>query len=297
MTTETEVTLAALVLIVGFLYSCVGHAGASGYIAALTLVGMSNLIKGSPIVLVLNVLVSTIGTIQFARAGHFSWRLFWPFAATSIPMAYAGGLIKLPPEAFKPIIGAVLLFSAWRIVAVSFRPVDQTPKPPTLPIALVAGGILGFVAGLTTTGGGIFLSPLMLLMGWAEPKRVSAVAAPFILVNSLAGLAGLFTAKSVVWPTILPVLCVMAVIGGFAGSYLGSRKMDKRMIRRVLAVVLVIAGGMLIREGIALLLTKWHPPQSQSERASLDGNGELRRLAAVDGDACQPPMADMGREG
>ncbi len=266
MPTETVVMLAALVLVVGFMYSSVGHAGASGYLAAMALFGIAPDVM-KPAALVLNILVAVIGTVQFWRAGHFDWKLFWPFAITSVPLAFLGGTIKLPPEFYKPFIGLVLLFSAWRIAAVAMKarsPSGTEPPTRSVPVgaALTAGAVLGFVSGLTGVGGGIFLSPLLLLCRWAEPKKTAAVSAGFILVNSISGIAGWASKPGAALPRtefLLP-LCVAAVFGGLVGAYLGSRKFDTRAIRWMLAVVLVIAGAKLCWEGVETM-TKAQGPK------------------------------------
>lgn len=244
----SEILLVILILVVGFLYSCVGHAGASGYLAVMALMGMAPAVM-KPTSLALNIVVAVIGTIQFGSAGHFRWRLFWPFAIMSIPLAYVGGQIKLPPEVYKPLIGAILLFSAWRLWIGSLRISEPTTRPPSLPASLGAGGALGFASGLTGTGGGIFLSPLLLLCRWAGPKETAAVSVAFILVNSIAGLTGAIK-NGMALPPGIAMLCAAAAVGGIAGSYLGARRFGGRTLRRLLAVVLVVAGGYLVVEGI-----------------------------------------------
>ena len=235
---ELIVPMAGAVLLVAFLYSSVGHAGASGYIAVMALFGMMpGLIK--PTALILNIAVAGIGSYQFWRAGHFQWRLFWPFALLSIPCAFLGGYANLPTHFFKALVGLVLLFSAVRLV---IKPPEETePRPPHLPVALGTGAGLGLLAGLTGTGGGIFLTPLMLCLHWARTKNVASVSVVFILVNSLAGLAGNFssakTLPGVAWP-----LLASAVLGGAIGSHLGCRRFAPLLIKRLLAVVLVVAG-------------------------------------------------------
>lgn len=243
MPEPATLALAAAILAIACLYSSVGHAGASGYLAAMALVGIAPDIM-KPTALALNVIVATVTTIQFARAGHFSWPLFWPLAAASIPAAFLGGWIVLPPVYYRPLIGVVLLFSAWRMAASSLRR-DQPAVAPPPAALMLAGAALGFVAGLTGTGGGIFLSPLLLLCGWAGTKRTSAVSAAFILVNSVSGIAGL-VAKSGSLPGAVPLWAVCALAGGVAGSYLGSRRFDTGTLRRLLALVLVIAGMKLL---------------------------------------------------
>lgn len=234
--------LAVAILVVAFLYSCVGHAGASGYIAVMTLFGLAAPdIKSAA--LVLNILVASIGTWQFWRAGHFSWGLFWPFAVLAVPMAFVGGYVNLPTHVFKVLVGAVLLLSAGRFL---LKPAEDTVvREPTRPVALGLGVGLGLMAGLTGTGGGIFLTPLLLINRWARAKAAAAVSAMFILVNSTAGLLGNLSSTKR-YPAFALVLAAAAVIGGTAGSYLGSRRFNHVVIKRLLAVVLLIAGAKLI---------------------------------------------------
>ena len=232
----------ASLLIVAFLYSAVGHAGASGYIAILTLFGYTpEVIR--PIALVLNILVAAIATIQFARAGHFSWKLFWPFAVLAVPLAFVGGYITLPTHWLKVLIGVVLLFSALRF-ALKSGP-DPEVHPPAKGAAIAVGAGLGLLAGLTGTGGGIFLTPILIFMKWSRTKSASAVSALFILVNSAAGLAGNLSATKAL-PVFALSFAGVAVVGGTLGSYLGSRKLDVMIVKRLLAVVLTIAGLKLV---------------------------------------------------
>lgn len=239
---EHLLLLTLAILVVAFLYSSVGHAGASGYIAVMTLFGLApNVVK--PAALVLNILVASIGTWQFWRAGHFSWRLFWPFAVLAIPMAFIGGYTNLPAHIFKVLIGIVLLASA---LLFFLRPANDTvDREPNRAVAIFAGGGLGLLAGLTGTGGGIFLTPLLLLMRWARTKTVAATSALFILLNSISGLAGNISSTKNL-PSFAFVLVGAAMVGGAAGSYFGSRRFNHIVIKRLLAVVLTIAGVKLI---------------------------------------------------
>ena len=234
--------LLAGITLVAFLYSSVGHAGASGYIAVMTLCGLTaTFIR--PTALVLNILVAMIGSFQFWRAGYFSWRLFWPFALLSIPAAYLGGYLPVPAAILKLIIGVVLLFSATRLF---FRHGDpRDTAPPKIPAAIGVGAGLGFLAGLTGTGGGIFLTPLLLFCHWASIRRAAAVSALLILVNSIAGLIG-FVSSGRPIPNFAWILAVVAVIAGTLGSYFGSRRFPVRTISIILAIVLVLAGCKLI---------------------------------------------------
>ena len=239
---ENLTLLTVAVLIVALLYSSVGHAGASGYIAVMALFGLNESVF-KPTALVLNILVSIIGAWQFWRAGHFSWRLFWPFAVLAVPLAFVGGYAHLPTHAFKVLVGVVLLFSAGRFLV---RPqADAVAHEPARPVALSLGAGLGLLAGLTGTGGGIFLTPLLLHLRWARTKTAAAVSALFILVNSAAGLAGNI-ASTRHCPVFAWVLAAAAVLGGTTGSYWGSRHLQPATIKRCLAAVLLIAGTKLI---------------------------------------------------
>jgi hypothetical protein len=239
--------LAALILAAATLYSSVGHAGASGYLAAMALCGLApGVIK--PTALVLNVAVATIATVRFARSGLFRWHLLWPFAVTSVPLALLGGALQLPASYYRPIVGLVLVASAVKLVWPSTaenRDVASDPKrPPILP-SLGLGAAIGLLSGLTGVGGGIFLSPLLLFTGWADARASAGVSAAFILVNSVAGLAGnLISLRSL--PAYTPLLAAFAVVGGVAGSGLGARRLAPRTLQTILAVVLVVAGAKLL---------------------------------------------------
>jgi uncharacterized membrane protein YfcA len=251
MPTETLVLLTLAVLVVAFLYSSVGHAGASGYIAVMALASLAPA-QIKPTALALNIVVASIGTFQFWRAGHFRWRLFWPFALASIPMAFLGGRLDLPADVFRLLVGVVLLLSAayffWNPT------VDEAKDPPSVPVALGVGGGLGLMAGLTGTGGGIFLTPLLLLMKWARTRQAAATSALFILANSIAGLAGNVSSTKNI-PAFVAPLVAAVVVGGGAGSWFGSRRFAPATIKRILAVVLVIAGVKLVQEGVKALLS------------------------------------------
>lgn len=239
----TDIVLLSLVIgVVAFLYSSVGHAGASGYIAVMALWGLSPP-EIRPTALVLNILVASIGAYQFWSAGHFSWKLFWPFALLAVPAAYFGGYLQLPAPILKTLIGLVLLFSAARLF---FRKED----PPDIvqvsrPTAIGTGAAIGFLSGLTGTGGGIFLTPTLLFFHWARIRQAAAVSALFILVNSISGLAGYFTSNHYI-PALGIIVAPAAIVGGVLGSHLGSRRFPVRLISVLLATVLVIAGTKLI---------------------------------------------------
>ena len=243
MTSETLIFLCLAILLVAFLYSAVGHAGASGYIAVMTLFGLApTVIK--PSALVLNILVATLTFYQFWRAGHFAWPLFWPFAVLSVPLAFLGGYINLPTHYFKILVGLVLLYSAVRFFFAS-KTDDQEIVPPAKPLALVTGAGLGLLSGLTGTGGGIFLTPLLIFFRWSKTKTASAVSALFILVNSIAGLLGNVSSTRQLPLFALPI-AITAIVGGAIGAYLGSRQFSAGFIKKLLAVVLLIAGCKLV---------------------------------------------------
>lgn len=233
------------IFVIALLYSSVGHAGASGYIAVMALLGLAPAtIK--PVALTLNILVAAIGSWQFWRAGHFSGRLFWPFALLALPMAFAGGYLNLPSAIFKPLLGAVLLYSALHLL-LRPPPEAETHAPPR-GAALAAGGGIGLLSGLTGTGGGIFLTPLLLLMRWAPAREAAAVSAVFILINSSAGLLGHLSGNGH-YPAFAPALLLAAGAGGTLGAWLGSRRLPPLAIKRALALVLVIAGLKLVLGG------------------------------------------------
>jgi uncharacterized protein len=239
------VTLSLLILLAAALYSSVGHGGASGYLAAMALFGLAPA-QMKPTALCLNILVASIATFRFYRAGCFSWRLFWPFAVASIPLAFVGGAITLPTTVYKQIVGVTLLYAAFRLFSYT-RAKAEAGATRRAPVAwaILLGALIGFLSGLTGVGGGIFLSPLLLLMGWADTRRTAGVSAAFILVNSIAGLAGNFSSVQTL-PRALPYFALAALVGGLAGSEFGSKRLASVTIRRLLAVVLVVAGVKMI---------------------------------------------------
>jgi uncharacterized membrane protein YfcA len=237
-----EIGIILAILVVAILYSSVGHGGASGYLAVMAFLAVAPEIT-KPAALLLNVFVASIATFQFYRAGYFSWRIFLPFAVTSVPFAFLGGMIQLPVPAYKVVLGLVLIFAAvrlaWKLSA------DKEVSDPPIWISLVIGALIGLLSGLVGVGGGIFLTPVLLLMNWSETKKAAGVSAMFILVNSISGLAGNYSGlvklSGNVWFWVLA-----AVVGGVIGSTLGSRRFNSLTLRRVLAVVLLFAGVKLL---------------------------------------------------
>ena len=241
--TAESVLLPLAFLVAATLYSSVGHAGASGYLAAMAFLGVPTPLM-RPTALVLNLLVASIASIRFGRAGFFRWSLFWPFALGSIPFAFIGGAIALPGHWYRTLVGIVLWLAAARLV-LDWRVSRDAIHEPARIVAVLCGAGVGFLAGLTGTGGGIFLSPILLFMGWAETRETGGVAAVFILVNSAAGLAG-NPASIQHLPPQLPLWAGAAVAGGLIGSELGSRRIGTPMFRRLLGLVLIVAGAKLV---------------------------------------------------
>ena len=235
--------------LVAFLYAAVGHAGASGYIAVLALAGLpAEPIK--PLALILNTAVAAQGSWQFWRAGHLRWRLFWPVLLAGLPTAFLGGWLDLPTLWFQRLVALVLLASALRFLRQPRDP--EGLSRPSLGILLLCGAGLGLLAGLTGTGGGVFLTPLLLGCGWASTRQAAAVSSLFILGNSLSGLTGLLLARRVAG-SLLPALpaqfgwmLLVVLLAGAAGSRLGSRHWPVAWIRRCLALVLLLAACKLL---------------------------------------------------
>jgi uncharacterized membrane protein YfcA len=240
----SETLIIAILFFAGAaLYASVGHGGASSYLAIMGLFSLAPDVM-KPTALALNILVASVATFKFYRAGLFSWRLFWPFAVASIPAAFVGGAVMLPARSYKIVVGVVLLYAAVWMFRSAMRPISKETHPPPLWAALLAGLAIGFLSGLTGVGGGIFLSPLLLSMGWAETRATSGVTAPFILVNSIAGLLGHIASVSQL-PNV-PVWGAAALIGGWIGASYGSKRAPVPVLRQLLSLVLVVAGAKLI---------------------------------------------------
>lgn len=231
------------IFVAAMLYSSVGHAGASAYLALMALFSIPTAVM-RPTALVLNILVASIVSLRFKLAGLFRWRVLWPFLIGAVPLAFLGGGLHLPGAVYRPIVGIVLLLAAARLLLPQKLHLNETNDPPILP-AIVCGGAIGFLSGLTGTGGGIFLSPLILFMSWAETRTISGVAAVFILCNSVAGLLGNLTVVGSL-PIELPYYAAAAVVGALAGATLGVKRLPSAQILKALGVVLTIAGLKLI---------------------------------------------------
>lgn len=236
--------LPALCMFVGAtLYTSVGHAGASAYIAIMALFGFAPVVM-RPTALTLNILVASFTSYRYLKAGLFRWRTLWPVLIGAIPMAFVGGSIQLPGHFYRPLVGVVLLIAGVRMLWP--RELKSAAQPSDVPIAggIASGAAIGLLSGLTGTGGGIFLSPLILFMGWSNARTASGVAAVFILCNSIAGLAGNYTSLQSL-PADLPVYAVAVAAGAMIGTTMGIH-WNPPAILRALGLVLVIAGLKLI---------------------------------------------------
>lgn len=231
---------------IALLYSTVGHAGASGYLATMALLSFPATVM-KPTALVLNIIVALVTSIRFYQAGHFFWRLFWPFALASVPLAYLGGSLSVYATLYKALVGVALLFAAVHLIVRSKTAPDkeESVNGPGMAASLTTGGIIGFLSGLTGVGGGIFLSPVLIVLNWAGLKKTSAIAAVFILANSISGLAG-FMHKGGSLPDHLAWWSIAVIAGGFIGSTLGATKFNNPVLRVLLGAALFMAGMKLM---------------------------------------------------
>ena len=239
--TEIFILTFILFLIIATLYSSVGHAGASGYLAIMALLSFApETIK--PTSLVLNIVVASIASIKFIRAGYFDQKIFMAFVITSIPLAFLGGYLSISPEYFKLIAGIFLIISAILLIIKTYiKPKQSEPGKMPVEFGLIIGSVIGLVSGLIGVGGGIFLSPIIIIANWATVKNASGVAALFILCNSVAGLAGHLTALNELNLQIFYWIIAVA-IGGILGSYLGTARFNSKIIITCLFFVLLTAG-------------------------------------------------------
>ena len=247
MDVQTVAIITALFFLVSALYSSVGHGGASGYIAVMGLIGVpTEIIR--PVALALNIVVAGLTSIRFAIAGHFDWKAALPLVATSIPLAFFGGTIVLPTDIYRPFLGVLMFISAAYLIWQSLNNLSIFDREkPEVPLAggLSAGGVIGFVSGLSGIGGGVILSPLLLITKWASVRQTSAMAAFFILVNSSAGLAGNIVSVQQI-PSVLPIWAGSVLLGAWIGSGLGARGLSPRILIWLLAAALIIAGAKFI---------------------------------------------------
>ncbi len=233
----------SLLFIVALLYASVGHGGASGYLALMALFAFSPAVM-KPTALLLNLFVSSVSFIQFYRGGFFKWKIFLPFALASIPLSFLGGMIAIDSDTYKKILGVLLLFPIIRFFF--FKNADPKDlKPATIGLSLLIGAVIGLLSGMIGIGGGIILSPVLLLLKWTDQKQTAAISALFIFVNSVAGLLGQLT-KGIQLSTDMLWYVGVAFVGGLCGAYLGSFKFPQTAIKNVLACVLAVAAYKLL---------------------------------------------------
>ena len=228
-----------LLLLVAFLYASVGHGGASGYLALMAIFGVAPAVM-KPTALVLNLFVSGVSFIQFYRAQHFKKEICWPLIVTSIPLSFIGGMITVHADVYKKILGVVLLISVVRFLMPGSMGTSGKLRPASRTWLFIIGGSIGLLSGLIGIGGGIILSPVLLLLRWADVKQSAALSAIFIFVNSLAGLAGQLT-KSVSFTPSMYAYIGIAFLGGLAGAWLGAKRFRNSVLKYILAAVLLLA--------------------------------------------------------
>lgn len=241
-----DFSLAAALFAAAALYASVGHGGASGYLAMMGLFAVPAAVMRSS-ALLMNIAVASLALWRFAQREPFAWRLFLPFAISSIPCAYLGGRLTLPNHWHQWVVGAVLIYAAASMLRHAQKtPASNTPQPPAWPLALLIGGVLGILSGLVGVGGGIFLSPLIVLFGWSSVRQSAAPAAAFILVNSVAGLVGQLKQG---WdlPNQIPLWLGAVILGGWLGATWGSRHSSPQRLRQALALVLLVAGVKMLK--------------------------------------------------
>jgi uncharacterized membrane protein YfcA len=232
-----------LLFVVAFLYAAVGHGGASGYLALMALFSVSPDVM-KPTALLLNLFVSMTAFIQFYRGGHFNWKIFLPFAIASVPFAFLGGMVHVDAVVYKRILGLLLLLPIIRFLFFRNTTVEQM-KPAHTGQSLAIGGSIGFLSGLIGIGGGIILSPVLLLLKWTDQKQTAAISALFIFVNSLSGLGGQLV-KGITFTPDMWRYVGIAFVGGLLGAYFGSIRFNQNVVRYLLASVLVVAAYKLI---------------------------------------------------
>ena len=243
MTIELMVLFYILLFAVAFLYASVGHGGASGYLALMAIFSMAPEVM-RPTALLLNLFVSLTAFIQFYRGKHFIFKIFLPIALASVPMAFIGGLITIDAGLYKKLLGILLLIPIIRFLFFQNIPVNELRKN-NIAISVLIGGIIGFISGIIGIGGGIILSPLLLLFKWTDQKQTAAISALFIFVNSLSGLMGQWT-KGIEFNTNMIAYVAVAFVGGLFGAYFGAMKFNQNVLRILLAFVLVVASYKLI---------------------------------------------------
>ena len=234
-----------LLFVVAFLYASVGHGGASGYLALMALFSMAPEFM-KPTALLLNLFVSLSSFVLFYKEGHFKWKIFLPFALASIPFSFLGGMISLDASIYKKILGILLLIPIIKLIVFPNKDNDDLKKS-TVFLSLLIGACIGFLSGLIGIGGGIILSPVLLLLAWTNQKQTAAISALFIFVNSMSGLAGQLT-KGIEFQSGMVAFVGVAFVGGSLGAWFGARRFNQNILKYLLAIVLLMAS-------IKLLLT------------------------------------------
>ena len=240
---EMMVLFYLLLFLVAFLYSSVGHGGASGYLALMALFSFTPEVM-KPTALLLNLFVAGTAFIQFYRGKHFIWKIFLPLALASVPLAFLGGMITIDASIYKKILGCLLLIPIARFIFFKNIPVDNL-KEPGIGLPAVMGAVIGFLSGLIGIGGGIILSPIILLLKWTNQKQTAAISALFIFVNSLSGLGGQLT-RGIQFSTDMVAYVAIAFTGGLLGSYFGSLRFRQDLLKYLLAGVLLLASVKLL---------------------------------------------------
>lgn len=240
---EMMVLFYLLLFLVAFLYSSVGHGGASGYLALMALFSFTPDVM-KPTALLLNLFVAGTAFIQFYRGKHFIWKIFLPLALASVPMAFLGGMITIDASIYKKILGCLLLIPIARFIFFKNIPVYNL-KEPGIGLSAVIGVVIGFLSGLIGIGGGIILSPVILLLKWTNQKQTAAISALFIFVNSLSGLGGQLT-RGIQFSTDMIAYVAIAFTGGLLGSYFGSLRFRQDLLKYILAAVLLLASVKLL---------------------------------------------------
>ena len=239
--------LAIAFLLIALVYASVGQAGASGYIAIMALLGFAP-ITMKITALALNLLVAAIGTIMFLRAGRLSWRSVWPFAVLGFPFSLLGGATQLPADVYYPVVGVVLVLSAFQMARTALRKPSSFPveavEPPFI-AALATGAVIGFISGTTGTGGGVFLAPVILAMNWGTARQTAATTAVYNLMNSAAALLGAWAWWDQI-PAALPGWLIAVGAGGSLGAFVGSRYLPDMWLRIILVVILLASGLRLL---------------------------------------------------
>jgi len=232
-----------LLFVIAFLYASVGHGGASGYLALMAIFSFSPQVM-KPTALLLNLFVSTVSFIQFYRGGHFKWKIFLPFAIASVPMAFVGGLITIDGTIYKKILGLLLIIPVIRFLFFSNIKVEEK-KESNIALSVLIGALIGFLSGLIGIGGGIILSPVLLLLKWTDQKQTAAISAAFIFVNSLSGLFGQLK-KGIYFSADMYAYVAIAFVAGLCGAYFGSLKFRQTILKNTLGLVLALAAYKLL---------------------------------------------------